>query len=202
MRSSPQKRNMACWEASIRFTVVSSVSSHCSMGPTAVDAQSKARMRPAISPLPKIAEGPLLRGEPGGTAVDGMAGNHNSSGIWLKGPRAIVTFYEMNPDDGAVFRFASGAGNDLCSLGKRAPSGDDGYRRGESTPRRANGRSQFGEQPVSLLPVDAAVRDTLPVHQGFAWRQRLRTSHQIALDHDPDDPAVPRGDLRRDIAAN
>jgi hypothetical protein len=50
-------------------------------------------------------------------SVDGMAGKHDSSGIWLKGPRGIVTFYEMNPDDGAAFRFASGAGNDLCSLG-------------------------------------------------------------------------------------
>src|ERR1700761_7518724 len=86
MKSSPQKRNMAWREASIRFTVVSSVSSHCSIGPTAVDAQSKARMRSAISPLPKMAEGPLLRGEPGGTAVDGMAVKHDSSGIWLKGP--------------------------------------------------------------------------------------------------------------------
>jgi hypothetical protein len=80
-------------------------------------------MRPAISPLPKMAEGPLLRGEPGDTAVDGMAGKHNSSGIRLKGPRGIVTFYEIKPHDGAVFSFASGPGNDLCSLGKTRPIG-------------------------------------------------------------------------------
>ena len=66
--------------------------------------------------------------------VDGMAGKHNSSGICPKGSRRVVTFYEINPCNGAVFRSASGPGDDLCSLGKMHPSGDDGFTGRSKTP--------------------------------------------------------------------
>src|SRR3954469_8352537 len=54
MRSLPHQRNMGWREASMVLTVMSKVSGQCSMGPTGVRVQSKARVRRAISPVPKM----------------------------------------------------------------------------------------------------------------------------------------------------
>src|SRR5579864_4932454 len=53
---------MGCRVARSRFTVVSKVSGHVSMGPTGVLLQSKRRVSSAISPSPKMRGGLLCRG--------------------------------------------------------------------------------------------------------------------------------------------
>src|SRR6476660_8228546 len=53
---------MGCRVARSRFTVVSKVSGHVSIGPTGVLLQSKRRVSSAISPSPKIRGGLLRRG--------------------------------------------------------------------------------------------------------------------------------------------
>src|ERR1700684_2103773 len=54
MRSFPHHRNMGWRDDSMVLTVMRSASGHSAMGPTGVVLQSKARVRSAISPVPKI----------------------------------------------------------------------------------------------------------------------------------------------------
>src|SRR3954466_16116320 len=57
MRSFPHHRNIGWRVASSRFTVMTRVSGHRSIGPTGVCDQSKLRVSSAISPSPKIRDG-------------------------------------------------------------------------------------------------------------------------------------------------
>jgi hypothetical protein len=58
------------------------------------------------------------------------------------------------------------------------------------------------EQRAGFLPVDAGVGDALAVDKRLAGRELLRAGDQIALNHDADDVAISRGDLRGDVAAD
>ena len=66
----------------------------------------------------------------------------------------------------------------------------------------AHGGGELSEKAVGFLPVDAGVGDALSVDKRLAGDELLRTGDEVAFDHDSDDVAVARGDLRGDIAAD
>src|ERR1700722_20769638 len=65
-----------------------------------------------------------------------------------------------------------------------------------------NGGGQLSEKSVGFVPVYAGISDALPLHQWFAWYQRLRARHQIAFDHHAEDATISGGNLCSDIAAD
>src|SRR5437899_964596 len=67
---------------------------------------------------------------------------------------------------------------------------------------RADSGGEFAEQRIGLAPINAAVGDALPVDERLAGDKPLGAGYQVALDHDPDDVAVARGDLRGYVLAD
>src|SRR3984885_1729853 len=55
---------------------------------------------------------------------------------------------------------------------------------------------------MGFTPIDAGIGDALSIDQRLTWHEFLCPGNQIALDHDPQDVTVSRGNLRGDIAAH
>src|SRR5450631_1698912 len=55
---------------------------------------------------------------------------------------------------------------------------------------------------MGFAPIDAGIGDALSIDQWPAWHEFLRPRDQIALEHDPEDAAVSRGNLCGDLAAH
>ena len=66
----------------------------------------------------------------------------------------------------------------------------------------ARRRGQILEERLGLGPTDAGVRDALTIDQWMAWRLILTPGHQMALDHQPQNPPISRRDLGTDLVAD
>src|SRR5690606_20912291 len=65
---------------------------------------------------------------------------------------------------------------------------DASFRLGEAAP--GNRIGQLLEHRDGVFPADAGVRDALAVGERLARLQVLPPGHQVALDHEPEDPVL------------
>src|SRR5487761_1656170 len=62
-----------------------------------------------------------------------------------------------------------------------------------------DGRCEPLEHLHRCRPIDAPIRDALPVEQRLAGDEVLPPGDEVALDHDTADPSVARFDLHGDV---